>query len=169
MADPAELPKRLPEQSSNVPNYTQVNILFPATNVELPPAETYNAFPPEAQQALLEAFRFEQRGRHTWLRQQQANDHELNKGTQRNYFWLRTGGLISATVLTLAILAAGAYFISIGASLIGFTMLVTAIGGLIGTAVWGRRADDAQEQAAEVEPEQIEPQPSPEQLRDQGS
>jgi hypothetical protein len=107
LADPTELPRRLPEQSSNVPNYTQVNILFPATNVELPPAETFNAFPPEAQQALLEAFRFEQKQRHAWLRQQQINDHELNKGTQGNYFWLRTGGLISATLLTLAILAAG--------------------------------------------------------------
>jgi hypothetical protein len=167
LADPAELPRRLPEQSSNVPNYTQVNILFPATQVELPPAEAFSAFPPEAQQALLEAFRFEQRQRHTWLRQQQTNDHELNKGTQRNYFWLRTGGLISATVLTLAILAAGVYFVSMGSSLLGFTMLVTAIGGLIGTAVWGRRADQTQTQAVEVEPEQIEQPPPQEQIGEQ--
>jgi hypothetical protein len=159
LADQPELPRRLPEQSSAVPNYTQVNILFPATNVELPPAETFNAFPPEAQKALLEAFRFEQRGRHAWLRQQQANDLEINKGTQRNYFRLRVGGLICVTILTLSSFAAGAYFISIGASLIGFTMLVTAISGLIGTAVWGRKADNAQEQEQTVgaEPAQIEP------------
>jgi hypothetical protein len=139
LADPAEFQRRL-EQQGSAPNYTQVNILFPATNVELPSADTYNAFPPEAQKALLEAFKFEQMQRHTYLRNQQQNDHELNQQTAGNYFKLRVAGLFCASILTLAILAAGIFLVKIGASLLGFAMLVTAIAGLIGTAVWGHRS-----------------------------
>ena len=63
-------------------NYTQVNIMFPSNEVELPSADKFNAFPPDAQKAILVAFRGEQQERHAWLRQQQANDHEMNRRSQ---------------------------------------------------------------------------------------
>ncbi len=72
---PESLPNPLPPTA---PNYTQVNILFRATEVELPNADKFNAFPPDAQKALLMAFRTEQLQRHNWLQTQQNNDHALN-------------------------------------------------------------------------------------------
>lgn len=119
------------------PQYTQVNILFPATQVELPPAEKFNAFPTEAQKAIIDAFKTEQLQRHTWLRNQQHNDHQLNTLSQNNYFTWRMGGLICATVLALAVLIIGAILVLFGAPAIGVATLVTAIGGLVGTAIYG--------------------------------
>lgn len=53
---PGESPE--PQRFEN--HYTQVNIMFPASEVELPAAEKYNAFPPEAQKAILLGFQREQ-------------------------------------------------------------------------------------------------------------
>jgi hypothetical protein len=103
LANESESQKRVPPPQLGgmavPPQYTQVNILFPATQVELPPAEKFNAFPPEAQKAIIDAFKTEQLQRHTWLRNQQHNDHQLNTLSQKNYFTWRMGGLICATVL----------------------------------------------------------------------
>jgi hypothetical protein len=119
------------------PQYTQVNILFPTTQVELPPAEKFKEFPPEAQKAILDAFRTEQIQRHSWLRTQQHNDHELNTQTAGNYFKWRMTGLICATLLALAVFAIGAILVLFGAPAIGVATIVTAVAGLVGTAVYG--------------------------------
>lgn len=66
--------------------YTQINVLFPASSIELPSAEKFKEFPPEAQQAILAAFRIEQSYRHQWMSNQQANDHALNVLRQRHVF-----------------------------------------------------------------------------------
>jgi len=119
------------------PQYTQVNILFPATQVELPPADRFNAFPPEAKQAIIAAFTTEQLQRHTWLRNQQHNDHQLNTLIQNNYFKWRIAGLVCGTLLALAVFAIGAILVLFGAPIIGIATLVTAIAGLVGTAIYG--------------------------------
>jgi hypothetical protein len=46
-------------------------------------------------------------------------------------------GLCSATILALAVLVIGALLVYHGAPIVGVALLVTAIGGLIGTAVYG--------------------------------
>jgi TRAP-type C4-dicarboxylate transport system substrate-binding protein len=65
-------------QQTERPHYTQVNILFPSEQVELPSADKFKAFPAEAQKAILTAFEREQIERHLWLKNQQANEHTLN-------------------------------------------------------------------------------------------
>lgn len=52
--------------------YTQINVLFPSTSVELPSAEKFKEFPEEAQKTIIAAFRIEQQHRHQWLSAQQA-------------------------------------------------------------------------------------------------
>lgn len=121
------------------PQYTQVNILFPATQVELPPAEKFNAFPPDAQKAILDAFKTEQLQRHTWLRNQQHNDHQLNTLSQNNYFKWRMAGLFCATLLSIVIFAIGAILVLFGAPAVGVAVLVSAVAGLVGTVIYGHR------------------------------
>ena len=100
----ADREPKLPADGSPVPpTYTQVNILFPATHVELPPAELFNQFPPDAQKAILEAFKTEQIQRHHWLRTHQQNDHDLNKGAQEKFFRWRMAGLYCATLLAVVV------------------------------------------------------------------
>ncbi len=134
--------------------YAQVNFLFPATEVELPPPEKFIGFPAEAQKAILIGFRTEQLERHNWLRNQQKNDHELNLKVQSNYFRWRIWGLCSATILALAVLIIGAVLVYHGASIIGVALLVTAIAGLIGTAIYGHQATPAtQEERNQAKPD----------------
>jgi hypothetical protein len=147
--EPVPTPQRPPVNGRRPPEsnfYTQVNFLFPATEVELPPPEKFSGFPPEAQKAILVAFRAEQLERHNWLRNQQKNDHELNLLVQSNYFRWRTLGLCSATILALAVLIIGALLVYHGAPIVGVALLITAIGGLIGTAVYGHAATTQTEQ-----------------------
>ena len=59
------------------PLHAGEHIMFPASEVELPSADKYNAFPPEAQKAILAGFQLEQTERHAWLKNQQRNDHAL--------------------------------------------------------------------------------------------
>jgi hypothetical protein len=129
------------------PQYTQVNILFPATQVELPPAEKFNAFPPDAQKAIIDAFKTEQLQRHTWLRNQQHNDHQLNTLTQNNYFKWRMAGLICATILSTVIFAIGAILVLFGAPVVGVAVLISAVAGLVGTAIYGQRVVTASQPA----------------------
>lgn len=124
--------------------YTQVNILFQATEVELPPAEKFNGFPEEAQKMILLAFRTEQQQRHNWLRQQQANDQALNMQNSKFYFFWRIFGLGCATLLAIVFLLTGAWLVLNGASAVGVAMLVSAIAGLVGTAIYGHRALSAE-------------------------
>lgn len=139
--DASQQPERLPNPPPHpAPNYTQVNILFRATEVELPPADKFNGFPPDAQKALLTAFRTEQIQRHTWLQTQQQNDHALNMRVQSNDFRLRVAGLVCATVLALTVLLIGAWLIYGGAPAVGVSLLMTAVAGLVGTAVYGHKA-----------------------------
>jgi len=133
-----------PEKSGPNPkriegHYTQVNILFPSSQVELPSADKFNAFPPEAQAAILAAFEREQTERHAWLKQQQHNDHDLNKQSSRNYFYWRITGTISGTLIVLTALGGGIWLVKNGASAIGVFLLIAAIGGIIGTAIYGHR------------------------------
>jgi hypothetical protein len=146
LANEAERQRRIPPPQPGAggipvpqPQYTQVNILFPASQVELPPAEKFNEFPPDAQKAILEAFKTEQLQRHTWLRNQQHNDHQLNALIQNNYFKWRIAGLICATLLSLAVFAIGAILVLYGAPVIGVATLVGAVAGLVGTAIYGHR------------------------------
>jgi hypothetical protein len=144
VAPPPEPSKRQPEKQRTAavppPSYTQVNILFPATDVELPPADRFNEFPPEAQKALLEAFKTEQLQRHRWLHTQQHHDHELNKQAQANYFRWRMAGLRWGGIVAMTVLLIGAWMVYIGAPVIGVSMLIGAVAGLVGTAVYGHRA-----------------------------
>lgn len=125
------------------PHYTQVNILFEATEVELPDAEKFNGYPPEAQTALLVGFRTEQLQRHGWLSKQQDNDFRLNFRSIQQDFWMRLCGLFCALILALVFLRSGAQLILHGASAIGVVMLVGAISGLVGTAIYGHKALNA--------------------------
>ncbi len=80
----------------------------------MPDADKFNAFPPDAQKALLMAFRTEQLQRHNWLQTQQNNDHALNMRAQSNDFRLRIAGLVCATVrdrLAFTFLLIGAWLI----------------------------------------------------------
>jgi hypothetical protein len=130
------------------PQYTQVNILFPATQVELPPAEKFNAFPPEAQKAILEAFKTEQIQRHNWLRNQQHIDSKLNTKTSDNYFKWRMAGLFCATILALGVFVLGAILVLFGAPAIGVAVLISAVAGLVGTAIYGQRVTTAAAKAS---------------------
>jgi len=157
----APTPERSPVTGRRPPEgnfYAQVNFLFPATEVELPPPEKFAGFPLEAQKAILVAFRTEQLERHNWLRNQQKNDHELNLKVQSNFFRGRLSGLCAATVLALTVLIIGALLVYHGAPIVGVALLVTAIAGLIGTAIYGQQAPATQgEQVQNPPPEKNTP------------
>ena len=121
-------------------NYTQVNIMFPASEVELPPAEKYNAFPPDAQKAILLGFQREQMERHGWLKNQQRNDHVLNVNAQRFAFYMQIAGLFTAFVIVIVMIIGGAWLVASGASAWGVSLIITAIAGLAGTAIYGHKA-----------------------------
>lgn len=135
------------------PNYTQVNILFRATEVELPSADKFNGFPPDAQKALLAAFRTEQLQRHAWLKSQQENDYKLNVRIQGNDFQLRLASLGCATLLAIVFLLIGAWLIHEGAPAIGVAMLTAAITSLVGTAIYGHKALSADKKQGVVQQE----------------
>ncbi len=113
--------------------------MFPASEVELPAAEKYNAFPPEAQKAILLGFQREQGERHVWLKNQQRNDHLLNLNAQRNAFISQNLGTICGFTVILSMIILGAILLLRGVSAAGFTMIVTAVGGVIGVAIYGHR------------------------------
>jgi hypothetical protein len=119
-------------------NYTQINVLFPSSQVELPSAEKFNAFPPDAQKAILGAFQTEQAERHTWLKNQQGNEHLLNMQTGRHYFRWRITGTIGGVIVLLAALGFGTILVLNKASAVGVFLMLTAVGGMIGAAIFGR-------------------------------
>jgi hypothetical protein len=122
------------------PRYTQINILFPSNHVELPEADKFNAFPPDAQKAILTAFEREQTERHAWFKNQQRNDHQLNVYEQRYQFVWRQTGTICGALLTLSTIGLGAWLVRNGAGATGVAMMIGAAAVLIGTAVYGHRA-----------------------------
>jgi uncharacterized membrane protein len=120
--------------------YTQINILFPASSIELPSADKFKEFPPEAQQAILAAFRIEQTHRHQWLGQQQANDHALNILRQKHAFWTRMVGIIAGVFLVATALGFSVWLIQMGQAIWGVAILIASVAGLIGTAIYGHKA-----------------------------
>ena len=122
---------------------TQINFMFPATEVELPPADRFAAYPPAAQAALLAAFQREQSVRHQWLMKQQINEHELNIREQGSSSKLRMTGMICGTLIVLSAIILGAWLIKNGAGAQGITVVLMALTGLVGTALYGHRAASA--------------------------
>ena|SRR5437867_921802 len=103
-------------------------------------AEKFKAFPPEAQKAILIAFDREQTERHAWLKTQQKNDHEFNLQSEKHFsVWKMTGTIAGFTIIVLAMFF-GVWLIKSGASAFGASLIITAIAGLIGTAVYGHYA-----------------------------
>lgn len=131
--------KPQPDPDRPETHYTQVNIMFPASVVELPSADRYNAFPPEAQKAILEGFKREQAERHAWLKTQQHNEHVLNLNAQRHTFVSQNLGTICGTLIVLSLIGLGAMLVHMGVPAAGGALIVTAIGGVIGVAVYGHR------------------------------
>jgi len=123
-------------------NYTQINVLFPSSQVELPAADKFKAFPPEAQSAILEAFKLEQLERHAWLKNQQANEHCLNMQSGRHNFRWRLVGTICGMVVLIAALGFGSWLIKNGASGAGVFLLIVAVGTMIGSAIYGQSQRD---------------------------
>ena len=136
-ADPAV--SRPPPQKVPTGNYTQVNILFPSEQVELPPAEKFNAFPAEAQRAILSAFDREGIARHEWLKTQQKNEHEFNMQGGRHFFIWRMSGAIMGGILAITFLIGSIILVKSGASVIGIAMMLTAMAGIVGTAIYGHK------------------------------
>lgn len=137
-ANPAPQPAVPPQAAGQ--NYTQINVMFPASQVEMPDASKFNAFPEEAQRAILTAFRAEQIERHNWLKRQQENEHALNIGSQSWNGRIQLAGLLAAVVIISIILIGGIYLLKAGASAAGIATMLTALAALIGTAVYGHRA-----------------------------
>jgi uncharacterized membrane protein len=119
--------------------YTQINILFPSSDAELPSADKFRAFPPEAQIAILEGFKKEQQERHAWLKTQQSNEHELNIQGQRHYFYWRLTGTIFGGLLAILTIGMGAWLVAHGASATGVGMMLVAAATIIGSAVYGHK------------------------------
>jgi hypothetical protein len=122
-------------------NYTQVNILFPSEQVELPAAEKFTAFPADAQKVILAAFEREQIERHVWLKKQQSNEHDFNMQSGRHFFYWKIAGVIGGLILALGALGTGAWLVSRGCSVVGTSLLIFAIAGLVGTAIYGHKAN----------------------------
>jgi len=111
--------------------------MFPSEQVELPDAEKFKAFPPEAQKAILEAFSREQTERHKWLANQQSNEFKFNMQSGRHFFYWKMGGLIGGVFLALGVLVIAAWLIKNGASVVGISLIIAAVGTLVGTAIFG--------------------------------
>ena len=140
--DPQKV-NRIPAQDHQQglrPHYTQVNILFPSEQVELPDANKFKAFPPEAQKAILIAFEKEQTERHLWLKNQQMNEHLLNMQNGKHFFVWKLSGLAGGVLLSIVIFVTGAWLVAHGASTIGIAAMITTVAGLVGTAVFGHKS-----------------------------
>jgi hypothetical protein len=135
-------PPPIPPPKKMEGNYTQINVLFPSSQVELPSAEKFKAFPQEAQKAILEAFKIEQSERHPWLRNQQGNEHALNMQSGRHYFRWRIVGTISGSIILVAALGFGSWLVKNGASGAGVFLMLAAIGTMIGSAIYGHKSSN---------------------------
>lgn len=78
--------------------------------------------------------------RHAWLRSQQRNDHDLNINAQRHGFLLQLTGTIGGTLIVLGMIISGTSLLKAGASAAGVAMIIVALAGLAGTAIYGHRA-----------------------------
>ncbi len=80
-------------------------------------------------------------GRNDYLDGMCQKDHRVSRmRAQSNDFRLRIAGLVCATVLAFTFLLIGAWLIYGGAPAVGVSLLVTAVAGLVGTAVYGHKA-----------------------------
>lgn len=137
-------------------HYTQVNIMFPASEVELPAAEKFNAFPPEAQKAILVGFQREQMERHNWLKSQQKNDHQINVNAQKFAFITQNLGTAIGGAVIITMLIVGTILILNGAAAEGVALFIMNVGGLIGVAIWGHK-ERAKEGPKEPQKHQLPP------------
>ncbi len=115
--------------------------MFPSSQVELPPADKFNAFPEPAQKAILAAFEREQQERHGWLKNQQSYDHQMNLTCEGHYFVWKMTGTISASFLSIAALLVGGWLVRNGSTGVGVGAMLFAIATLVGTAIYGHRAE----------------------------
>jgi len=142
-------------------NYTQINVLFPSSQVELPSADKFKAFPPEAQKAILDAFQKEQAERHVWLRSQQSNEHALNMQSGRHYYRWRISGTIGGTIVVISALGFGTLLVINKASAVGVFLMLVAVSGMIGSAIYGRGSSNKTgESEKSDEPEQNQKTPN---------
>lgn len=132
-SNPGYRPRRIPAGS-----YTQVNIVFPSAQVELPSPDKFKAFPPDAQKVILDAFQNETAQRHEWIRSQQANDHELNLASESHYFAWRMTGTIGGAILSISLLVGGIWLVKNGASAIGAASMLLSISTVVLAAIYGR-------------------------------
>ena len=130
----------------------EVNMLFRSTEVELPPADKYLAFPLEAQKAILLGFRSEQLQRHELLRRQQDNDHHLTIRAQHFALIKNALGVVGAISIVFTLVNGGIALLNNGATAYGVSLIFTAIAGVIGTTIYGHRAIKSSSNDSEAEP-----------------
>lgn len=123
-------------------HYTQINVMFPSDQVELPSAEKFTAFPPEAQKAILEAFKIEQSERHSWLKNQQSNEHALNMLHGKYYYRWKLAGTVGGILIVLVALVGGCWLVLNHASGIGVSLMIGSITALALAAIYGRSSSD---------------------------
>jgi len=127
-------------------------MLFRSTEVELPPADKYLAFPLEAQKAILLGFRSEQLQRHELLRRQQDNDHHLTIRAQHFALIKNALGVVGAISIVFTLVNGGIALLNNGATAYGVSLIFTAIAGVIGTTIYGHRAIKSSSNDSEAEP-----------------
>lgn len=146
-------PDKVPASGSARPRVfnTQVNVLFQSEKFELPNPETFKAFTPEAQKAILSALEKEQAARHAWMEKQQANEHQFNMMSGRYFFWWKMAGTIGGFFLALGAIGAGCYLIKSGCSYAGVGVIFTAVAALVGTAIWGQKQAKTEQQSEQTD------------------
>ena len=141
-------PTSIPSPKKMEGHYTQINVMFPSSQVELPSAEKFKDFPPEAQKAILAAFDREQAERHLWLRNQQSNEHALNMQSGRHYYRWRIAGTVCGSLVVIASLGFGSWLVANKASGVGVFLMLIGIGSMVGAAIWGGGKNDKSENDA---------------------
>ncbi|MBI3414573.1 MAG: hypothetical protein HY043_04510, partial [Verrucomicrobia bacterium] len=76
---------------------------------------------------------------HAWLKNQQQCDYQLNlQNCKYHFIWRMTGTVVGGAV-ALGIFGGGVWLVKNGASAVGTATMIIAVGGLIGTAIYGHR------------------------------
>jgi hypothetical protein len=136
--------------------------MFPASEVELPSADKFNAFPPEAQKVILLGFQREQMERHNWLKNQQKNDHQINLHAQRFAFVTQNLGTIMGAAVLIVLIIAGTTMILRGIPTAGASVLIATLGGFIGIALYGHHERTKAAPAPAPKTNQLNPPTPPE-------
>jgi uncharacterized membrane protein len=150
-----------PKKESPATAYTQINFLFPQSSVELPSADKFKEFPPEAQKVILETFKLEQHHRHQWITTQQTNNHAINMLRQKHAFWNQISNRVAGVVLVLAAFVCGLLLIQMGQTIWGVGCFIVSVAILIGTAVYGHKARSAPIQESQPDAQPVETEKLP--------